>query len=240
MKQKRYLKIYQSGKHLFFTFFLVLLPLSFLLAFSRMAKIESTALFTDIFTSSLRLFAAYLIAVVLAWVCAVLFYRGARAAIALPIFDVLQSFPTFATLPLVAFVWGASNFTVVFFLVLTVIWPILFSIISSLKLMRQDWEEVAKIFHLRGFLYFKRFLLPLSMPGLITGSIVGLGEGWEALIATEIIVGMRTGLGNFFQTFAHDATVTAFGILGFLLLIFSINKLIWLSLLEWSHRKMEE
>lgn len=78
------------------------------------------------------------------------------------------------------------------------------------------------------------------MPGFITGSIVGLGEGWEALIATEIIVGMDTGLGNFFQTYSTNPKITAFGVLGFLILIFSINKVIWLPLLEWSHRKMEE
>jgi ABC-type nitrate/sulfonate/bicarbonate transport system permease component len=240
MRQKHYAAIYQSRKHLFFTILIIVLPFLFLLVFSRVAKIETATLFRDIFVSSLRLLAAYSVAVILAWVCAALFYRGRRAAVALPIFDVLQSFPTFAALPLATIIWGASNVTVVFFLIITVVWPIFFSIISSLKLVRQDWEEAAAVFNLRGLLYVRKFLLPVSMPGLITGSIVGLGEGWEALIATEIIVGMQSGLGSFFQMFAHNATITALGILGFLLLIFSVNKLVWLSLLEWSHREMGE
>lgn len=75
---------------------------------------------------------------------------------------------------------------------------------------------------------------------LITGSIIGLGEGWEALVATEIIVESRAGVGEFFTRFVSSSGITMFGILGFLVCIFSINALIWLPLLAWSHRRMEE
>lgn len=159
---------------------------------------------------------------------------------ALPIFDVLQSLPTFAALPIAVFFWGKSNFTVIFFLVLAVIWPIFFSVISSLKLVKKDWEEVAEISGLSGFNSIRYFFWPVSVPGLITGSIIGLGDGWEALVATEIIVGIKGGLGNFFQGFSSNLTMTAFGMLGLLTLVFSINKLIWIPLLDWGHNKMEE
>lgn len=194
----------------------------------------------DMFVSSLRLFTAYVISVILAWILAASFYQGRRAAIALPIFDLLQSFPTFAALPLAVLFLGASNSTVIFFLILTIIWPILFSLIGSLKLIRRDWEEVAEISGLRGWSYLKNFLMPISFPGLITGSVIGLGEGWEALVATEIIVGKTSGLGSFFESFSTNTTITALGILGLLIVIFSINKLIWLPLLKIGHQEMGE
>lgn len=237
------IKIYQPplhSLHFAVTLFFVVLPFLALLLFSRLAHIASGRLLLDVLISSWRMLVAYLIAVILGWIFAVAFYRGKKATIALPFFDVLQSFPSFALLPLVIFTWGTSSYTVIFFLVLAIIWPIFFSIISSLKLIRQDWQEVAEIFDVKGIMYIKKFLIPVSFPGLITGSIVGLGDGWEVLIATEIIVGMRTGIGNFFQSFSHNPTVTVFGILGFLLFVFTINKFVWLKLLEWSHRKMEE
>jgi ABC-type nitrate/sulfonate/bicarbonate transport system permease component len=171
---------------------------------------------------------------------AVAFFRGKRALVALPVFDVLQSFPTFAALPLAIYFWGPSNFTTIFFLIFTIIWPIFFAILSSLKLMKHEWDEVAEIYGLTGKEYLKKFLIPVSVPGLITGSIVGLGEAWEAVVATEIIVGMQSGLGPFFQSFAANSGVTVFGILGFLILIFSINKIIWIPLLDWSHSFIEE
>ena len=123
---------------------------------------------------------------------------------------------------------------------LAIIWPLLFSLISTLKLVKTEWEEAVAISHLKGFAYLMKFIIPASLPGLITGSIIGLGDGWEALIATEIIIGVNAGLGNFFQKFSADTAVTAFGVLGLLLVIFTINKLIWLPLLNMAHAKWEE
>ncbi len=237
--QKR-LKIYQSRWHIFFVFLLVVIPFLFLLFFAEISQIATSTLLYDVSISLVRLIIAYLISVVLGWFFAIAFYKGKKASIALPVFDVLQSFPTYAALPLAVLYWGSSNFTVIFFLVLAIIWPIFFSIISSLKLIRKDWDEAVEISNLSGLSYLRLFLVPISIPGLITGSVIGLGDGWEALVATEIIVGIRGGLGGFFQQFSRDPRVTALGIFGLLLIIFSINKLIWLPLLEWSHRKVME
>ena len=234
------IRIYKTWWHLAVTFLLVLLPLVFLTTFAGVTHFGIAQLFGELGTSIVRLGIAYAVAALLGWGWAIMFYRGKAATLALPIFDVLQSFPTFAALPLATYLWGRTDSTVIIFLVITIIWPIFFSTISNLRLIKHDWEESAQIFGLHGFTYLRFFLLPISIPGLITGSIIGLGEGWEALVATEIIVNVRDGMGNFFQTFSQNATMTSFGILGLLLLIFSINKIIWIPLLDWSHRLMEE
>lgn len=238
--QTKRFKIYGSRLHIVATVSFVLIPFLFLLLFSSFTHVASGRLLHDISISTWRLLVAYIIAAVLGWVFAVSFYQGKKATIALPAFDVLQSFPTFAALPLAVFFWGHTSSVVILFLIVTVIWPIFFSIISSLKLIKRDWQEVAEISGLSGYNYLRFFLLPVTIPGLVTGSIIGLGEGWEALIATEIITGVESGLGKFFETFSHNIPVTVFGILGFLIFIFSINKIVWLPLLELSHRKMED
>ncbi len=183
---------------------------------------------------------AYIIAALLGWTGAVLFYKGRRGDVALPIFDVLQSFPAFAALPIAVRIMGASNTVVIAFLVIAIVWPVFFSTMSSLKLVKRDWEEAVAIANLRGFNYLWHFLIPVSIPGLVTGSVIGLGDGWEALVGTEIITGVANGAGVYFQEFSNNPTLITFGILGFLVLIFGINKLIWLPLLSWSHTRMEE
>ena len=237
---KSQVRIYKSRLHLAVTIFFIIIPFIFLLVFSSLTEVTTTTLFSDLFVSFLRLLVAYSISVVLAWVLAVSFFSGQKSVVALPLFDVLQSFPTFATLPLAVYFWGASNYTIIFFLMLTVIWPMLFSIISSLRLIKRDWQEAVEMSGISGMTYLKKFIFPVSIPGLITGSLIGLGEGWEAIIATEIVVREKVGLGNFFQTYASNPTITFLGILGFLILIFSINKLIWTPLLDWSHGKLED
>lgn len=234
------MKIYRSGLHLAVTFMLIVAPFLFLLFFAQIERLAISTLFHDVFVSVIRLFIAFLIAAFLAWVLAIMFYKGHRSHAVLPIFDILNSFPSFAILPLAIQYWGQTNLTVIFFLVLTIIWPILFSVVSSLKLARHDWEEATEIYHLSGWAYFKNFIWPLSIPGLVTGSIIGLGEGWGALVATEIIVSLPGGLGKFFQGHAENTRVTIFGILALLIIVFSVNKLIWTPLLDASHRQMEE
>ncbi len=237
---RRRIGIYHSPWHLLITFGFLTVPFVFLLFFARYAHLATDALLAAVMISTWRLIIAYCVAATLAWIMAVTFYHGARATISLPIFDVLQSFPTFALLPVATFLWGPSNVTVILVLIITVIWPIFFSIISSLKMLKHDWQEAATIADLTGWDYLRYFLWPVTVPGLISGSIVGIGNGWEALIATEIIVGLRTGLGEFFQAFAANPQITALGVLGFLILIFTINKLLWLPLLEWSQHETEE
>lgn len=232
--------VYKTWRHLVFTLLIVFLPFLFFLIFSKAAKLATGLLFADVFISVGRLFAAYVIAAALGWLLAVNVYHGRRAAVALPIFDVLQSFPTFALLPLATLLLGRSEVTIIFFLIVTIIWPIFFTIVSQLKLLKSEWREAVQISGLRGSNYLKYYLWPASLPGLITGSIIGLGEGWEALVATEIIVNHPIGLGSFFQSNSLNPSTTALGIFGLLLLIFTVNKLIWLPLLEWSHKRSEE
>jgi ABC-type nitrate/sulfonate/bicarbonate transport system permease component len=237
---KHRIKIYKSRLHLAVTFLLIVAPFLFLLFFAQIEQIAIATLFHDVSLSIVRLLIAFAVSASLAWLLAIVFYRGIRAHVALPVFDILQSFPTFAILPFAVYYWGRTDMTVIFFLVLTIIWPILFSVLSSLKVAKHDWEEVVEIYNLSGFNYFKKYLWPLSIPGLVTGSIIGLGEGWGALVATEIIVNLRGGLGDFFQSHTQSTSITFLGVLSLLIVVFSINKLIWTPILDASHRLMEE
>ncbi len=226
--------------HMLVTIILVIMPVIFFLFFAKVTSITTAQLFTDIGVSLARMTIAFLISILLGWSLAVIFYKGKASVVALPVFDVLQSVPTFAALPLAVMYWGKSTGTVVFFLVVAMIWPILFSIISSLKLIKNEYHEAITIYGLKGWKRIKYFIFPASVPGLVTGAIVGLGEAWEAIIATEIIINIRSGLGPFFQTFADNPKITLFGILGLLMIIFSINKILLLPLLERSHSLVEE
>ncbi len=238
---KKYLKIYQHKTHLAVTFAVILLPLFFIFFLTPLGKTEQSLFLDDLFTSTLRIAIAYALSLGIAVGLGLLFTRGRTGHIAIPLFDVLQSIPTFAILPLGVRFFGASDATVIFFLVITMVWPILFSIISSLKLSREDWEEAAEVYGARGWRRIVYFALPLTFPGVITGSIVGLADGWEVLVATEIILGPHArGLGGFFNEYAGSSQVVLFGVLTLLLFVFAINKLAWLPLLERSHKLLTD
>ncbi len=236
----KYVKVYTHRLHIVITLIVVALPFFGFLFFVPSSAVHKRMFLESLGASSIRLLVAYFISVMLIIPLALL-SRGRLGKIFLPFFDVMQSFPSFAMLPLVVKVLGASDATVIFFLIVTIMWPMLFAVISSQKLIREDWEEAATIFGATGWKRFTKFLLPISYPGIVTGSIVGLGEGWEAVVGAEIIAGLKQqGLGTFFSTNSESTTAILFGVTALLLFILSLNKIIWLPLLERSHQLLTE
>jgi NitT/TauT family transport system permease protein len=222
--------------HLVVMALVLIIPIGLLISFSYVSGIELSTLLADLGISLWRIAIGLVIAALLGWLGAILLTLRGIGDIFLPVFDLLQSVPSFAILPIAILYFGRTDANVIFFLVLAIIWPVLFTTMNSIKQSDRDWREAVSMSRLRGLDYLRLYLIPLSLPGFITGCVIGLGEGWEALIATEIIVATTAGVGSFFSMVANDPTLTAFGILMFLSVIFALNKLVFIPLLDWSHR----
>lgn len=240
MRAYHHISVNREAKHIVVGFLIILLPLFGLFAFSLVSGIDLSTVLYDLGVSAGRLLVAFVIAMFLAWGLVVWLVRGKTSSPTLAAFDVLQSVPTFALLPVAVHIWGPSTLTIIFFLVITIIWPIIFSIVSALKQVNKSRTEAVIVSRIHGSDYIRYYLLPLTAPGIVTGAIIGLGEGWEALIGTEIILNAPNGLGAFFQSFSNSSLMTLFGVLIFLTIIYAINKFIWLPLLERSHELVEE
>ena len=78
-------------------------------------------------------------------------------------------------------------------------------------------------------------MLPGVFPAIVTGSIIGWGEAWEAIVGAEIL-GISRGIGAFLNDASRtgDTRVLTLGIVFLLFFIFFLNKIIWLPLLKRS------
>jgi NitT/TauT family transport system permease protein len=208
------------------------------------AHLDSQQLVQGIGASLARITVAYTIAVVIALVLALLITSHRLIEnLFLPIFDVLQSFPSFALFPiLVAALKNSPEIVIVSVLVITIIWPVLFGIITGIKNRREDLEEAATIFGAHGWKRLRYFRLPALFPALVSGSIVGWGEAWEFIIGAELLVHVNSGIGHYLGVLgdAHENRLLIFGILVLMLALFVLNKLIWLPLLHRSTRYQTE
>jgi NitT/TauT family transport system permease protein len=196
------------------------------------------ALFLKGFTASFfRVTVSYLISFVLAIALAIIAtsHRSIEN-IFLPILDVLQSFPSFVLFPVLVSVLNEPNTVIIIVLVITMVWPILFAIISGIKSRRNDLEEAATIFGATGQKRFWNFTLPMLLPSIISGSIVGWGEGWEFIIGAELLVHTKFGIGKYLgELSSNDRSIAlTVGVILLLLFLFVINRLIWLPLLRRS------
>lgn len=220
-----------------FTVFLIILIL--VLGFT---SLDAHNFFLGFLESLTRVIISYFIALSIAVLLTLLVSSSQKVeSVILPILDVLQSFPSFALFPLLLVWFGRTAIVTIFILVISMIWPILFTLITAQKQIKPDLQEAAKIYGASGWKYIFFILFPLLFPAFVTGSLVAWGEAWETIIAAEIIVsvpGVGTylaGLSGGSQT--HELII---GILLLLLLLFIINKYIWLSLLNMSTKYQQE
>ncbi len=229
------LRIYRKHVHVLIAFGVLILPIVFIFFGGWISHISVRALGTALSVSGYRLFIAYVISAIIALVLAIALGQGKVGDFFIPVFDLLQNIPSFALIPVFALVWGYTNTMAIGFAVSAMIWPILFYVISAIRTAKTDFNEAATVFGATGWRRFSSYLLPLSFPALVTGSIVAVSIGWEAVIGVEII-GFSNGIGNFLtaNAGANGNHALVFGLIALLLIVFSINKLIWLPLLKRS------
>lgn len=224
-----------------FVFIVVVLIILFILA--QRQEINWADFIVFFLSSALNVFIAYIIAAILAVILALATTKNKLIeGLVLPILDVAQSFPTFALIPVLLVIFGHTRWVVVTFLVITIIWPIVFTLITSIKTEREDLADAATIYGAgHGWKRLVNFRLPELFPAFISGSIIGWGEAWEALIGAEIIV-QAIGIGQYLNGIGQSGSIITLilAIVMYLFLIFIINQLVWLPLLNYSTRYQNE
>ncbi len=242
MRYTHNIKAIRKRKHILKISAVITALLVILILFLGFTTLDAKQFFGGFLESSARVLIAYFVALAVAMVT-VLFVTSTTAieSVFVPVLDALQSFPSFALFPLLIVWFGKGSLDVIIILVLEMIWPILFTLITAQKQIKQDITEASKIFGAKGIKYILYVLLPMLFPAIITGSIVAWGEAWETLIAAEIIVNVA-GVGTYLTKAGSNGQtqVLIIGILLLLLILFIFNKYVWLPLLNMSTKYQQQ
>ncbi len=199
------------------------------------------ALLEAVIRTTYRLVAAYLIALVLGVSIALVVGWSPFADFFFPFFDILQNLPSFALIPIFIYTFGYTDRMIMLFAVSSIIWPILFAVLTAIKSAHRDLSDAATIFGAHGAKRIPYYLAPLSLPAILTGSIVGIAIGWESVIGAEIITN-TIGFGSYINEASTSGITQASvaGTLTILVIVFVINRLVWAPLLADSARRYAE
>ena len=223
----------KKSQHYFSVFFLFLaLIIIALIVLGATSQIPFDAILAGLGLSLYRLAIAYIISLILAVALAVLVINARLSDALIPVFDLMQNLPSFALIPLFIYVFGYTNKMAIIFAASSILWPILFYTIHALSTARLELNEAAAIFGAKGLKRVIYYSIPMSFPALVTGSIVGVSIGWEAVIGVEII-GLSSGIGVFLNSaISANRAVFSAGLVVLLLSVLIINRLIWMPLLK--------
>ena len=124
-------------------------------------------------------------------------------------------------------------------------WYILFNVIAGASAFPTDLREAAGSFHLRGWRWWVKVILPGIFPYYITGAITASGGSWNASIVAEVASWgtthlTATGLGAYIATAteAGDFPRVVLGIAVMCVLVTLFNRLLWRPLYAFGERRL--
>ena len=124
-------------------------------------------------------------------------------------------------------------------------WYILFNVIAGASAFPTDLREAAGSFHLRGWRWWVKVVLPGIFPYYITGAITASGGSWNASIVAEVASWGDThltaaGLGAYIATAteAGDFPRVVLGIAVMCILVTLFNRLLWRPLYAFGERRL--
>ncbi len=113
-----------------------------------------------------------------------------------PFFQVLRTIPPLAWLPISLAIFNQANPSSIFVIFITAVWPILINTSVGVRRIPKDFDNVAKVYNIRGTRYFFKILLPAAAPYIFTGLRIAIGMAWLAIVAAEMLTG-GVGIGFF-------------------------------------------
>ncbi|WP_321925830.1 ABC transporter permease [Paraburkholderia guartelaensis] len=124
-------------------------------------------------------------------------------------------------------------------------WYILFNVIAGATAYPNDYKEAAKNFHIRGWQWWKKVMLPGIFPYYITGAITASGGAWNASIVSEFVQWGDTkvvahGLGAYIAqtTAAGDFPKIILGIAMMSLFVTLFNRVLWRPLYTYAESRL--
>jgi taurine transport system permease protein len=149
-----------------------------------------------------------------------------------PIMNFFQSVSGIAIFPIVVIWWGNSDTTIFAVILYTAFFPIAFNVLSGVREIPIRYISAARTLGASRFQIIKDVLFPGAMPAIATGSRLGIGFAWRAVIAGEMLAGQQ-GLGWMIFT-GQDADRTSEVILGMVMIGFT-----WIILDHYLLRPLE-
>jgi NitT/TauT family transport system permease protein len=124
-------------------------------------------------------------------------------------------------------------------------WYILFNVIAGASAFPSDLREAASSFHLKGWRWWLKVVLPGIFPYYVTGAITASGGSWNASIVAEVASWgnqhlSAAGLGAYIAkaTEAGDFPRVVLGIAVMCVLVTLFNRLLWRPLYAFGERRL--
>lgn len=174
-------------------------------------------------------------------------FRPKIADKSLPIIQFLAAFPPNLFYPLLMEIIIVYHLNVEIWcaplMILGTQWYILFNVIAAVRAIPKEMIYAVNNVGVKGWLRWKRFILPAIAPYLVTGAMAASGGAWNASIVAEVLtwgghVERATGLGAYIADAHGHGTINShvWAILVMCVYVVLINRLFWYPLYRYTEK----
>jgi NitT/TauT family transport system permease protein len=168
------------------------------------------------------------------------------AAIFFPLYDIGQGVPILALFPVISLALTqllgnpriALEITCIIMLVLDMIWYMFLNIVSAVKNIPSEINEVGQLLGFKGLKRITHIVIPSILPALVTGSILSWGTGWNTIIFAEYLPSTGEsvpGIGSLLDKAGYqygNTVVLVFMLIVIATIVLLMEGLIWRRLLR--------
>ena len=165
-----------------------------------------------------------------------------------PIIQILAAFPANLFYPLVVFLIIRYNLNqniwTMPLMILGTQWYILFNVIGGTARIPKDVRLAAKNFGVKGFLWWRKIILPGVFPNYITGAMAAAGGCWNASIVAEYVEWgnktiMSTGIGQYITLYTQEGDFPriALGIGVMCIYVMFFTRILWQRLYQFASER---
>ncbi len=175
--------------------------------------------------------------------------RPKWAAAVQPIAQFLAAFPSILFFPLV--VVGIVRFHLVPdiwlspLMILGTQWYILFNVVAGASAFPADLLEAASSMRVKGWVWWRKVILPGIFPAYVTGAITAVGGSWNASVVAEVASWGQTkieahGLGAYIADadLHADLRRVLLGTVVMAVYVVLLNRLFWEPVFAWGARRL--
>jgi NitT/TauT family transport system permease protein len=123
-------------------------------------------------------------------------------------------------------------------------WYILFNVIAGASNLPQELQLATKNYGVKGWLWWKKLILPAIFPYYITGAMTAAGGSWNASIVAEVVswgnqTVHATGIGGYIAQYTSTGNFPriALGIGVMSLYVILINRVLWHRLYQFAEER---
>ncbi len=109
---------------------------------------------------------------------------------------IFQPLPSIALLPMAILWFGFSRQSLIFVVVMSMVWPIASSLTVGFATISPTLMRLGRNFELGKMRMMGEILLPAALPMMISGLRIGWGFGWRTIVAAELVFGATGNSGG--------------------------------------------